>query len=184
MQQRLTACALATTLLAACASHGGATNTQGAASAGSPAAGAAVTGTPAQQQALARYEAYAGPPLQYFTWLGRFDSWEPLGKDRLVVFTTPSEAYLLKIWPSCDLQFVTGGIGISSTSRTVYSGLDSVTVNTGPGGLRRCPISEIRKVDYPRMRADMRAQSQAGKSAPAQPGAPQAPPPQTSPPQR
>lgn len=160
MQQRLAAGALTVTLLAACASHGGSTNTPGGA--GAPTSGAATpaaTGTPAQQQALARYEKYAGPPLQYFTWLGSFDSWEPLGKDRLLVFTTPSEAYLLKVWPSCDLSFVVGGIGISSTSRTVYSGLDSVTVNTGAGGLRRCPISEIRKVDYLRMRADMRSQS-------------------------
>ena len=183
MQERLTACAQAATLLCACASHGGATNT--GAAAGNPAAATAPTGTPAQQQTLARYEAYAGPPLQYFNWLGSFDSWEPLGQDRLVVFTTPSEAYLLKVWPSCDLRFVTGGIGISSTSRTVYSGLDSVTVNSGPGGLRRCPISEIRKVDYPRMRADMRAQSEAGKSgAPTQPPPPPGPGPASSPPHR
>ena len=148
MQQRLTVCALAATLLAACASHG-TTNAPGAAS-------AAPTGTPAQQQALARYEAYAGPPQQSFTWLGRFDSWEALGKDRLVIFTTPSEAYLLTVWPPCDLRFVTGGIGISSTTNTVSTGLDSVTINTGPGGPRRCPISEIRKVDYTRMRADQR----------------------------
>jgi hypothetical protein len=183
MQERLTVCALAATLLCACASQGGATNTGPAA--GNAAAGTAASGTPAQQQSLARYEAYAGPPLQYFTWLGRFDSWEPLGKDRLVVYTTPSDAYLLKVWPGCDLSFVIGGIGISSTSRTVYSGLDSVTVNTGAGGLRRCPISEIRKVDYTRMRADMRAQSQSGKaSEPTQPPPPANPAPASTPPQR
>ena len=168
MQLRLAASALTVTLLAACASHGGAVNTPAAAPAGD-AASAAPTGTPAQQQTLARYEAYAGPPLQYFTWLGRFDSWEPLGKDRLVVQTTPSEAYLLKVWPPCDFRFVTGGIGISSTSSSVYTNFDSVIVNTGAGGPRRCPISEIRKVDYTRMRADMRANP---------------PPPERSPPQR
>ena len=42
--------------------------------AGGAAAGAAptATGTPAQQAALARYVAYAGPPLPYFTWFGHF----------------------------------------------------------------------------------------------------------------
>ncbi|HKD55832.1 MAG TPA: DUF6491 family protein [Steroidobacteraceae bacterium] len=157
MQQRLAAGALTATLVAACASPGSTTNTPGAAPAGATASSAA-TGTPAQQQALARYEKYAGPPLDSFTWLGSFDSWEPLGKSRLAVFTTPSEAYLLTVWPSCDLRFVVGPIGISSTSRTVYRGLDSVTINTGPGGPRSCPIDEIRKIDYLRMRADMRAQ--------------------------
>jgi hypothetical protein len=173
MQLRLAGCALTATLLAACASHGGAANTPATpAGNGTPtgnAAPAAPTGTPAQQQTLARYESYAGPPLQYFTWLGRFDSWEPLGKDRLVVYTTPSDAYLLKVWPPCDFRFVTGGIGISSTSSSVYTNFDSVIVNTGAGGPRRCPISEIRKVDYTRMRADMRANP---------------PPPERSPPQR
>ena len=165
MQLRLTGLALTATLLAACASHGGAVNTPAAAGNTAP---AAPTGTPAQQQALARYEAYAGPPLQYFTWLGRFDSWEPLGKDRLVVNTTPSDAYLLKVWPPCDFRFVIGGIGISSTSSTVYTNLDSVLVNTGAGGPRRCPISEIRKVDYTRMRADMRANPPPAQSSPPQ----------------
>jgi hypothetical protein len=44
-------------------------------------------------------------------------------------------------------------IGISSTTGTVYSRLDSVIA-----GHWRCPIAEIRKVDYQRMGADMRAQ--------------------------
>jgi hypothetical protein len=115
------------------------------------------------EQALERYSAYAGPPIDQFSWLGRFYSWEPLGRDRLVVFTTPGDAYLLKVWPPCDLRFVSNAIGLTSTSHTVYARLDSVTVNsagTGPGPLR-CPIDEIRKVDYKRMRADMRAQSAA-----------------------
>ena len=55
----------------------------------------------AQELALDRYNAYAGPPIQSFWWPGHFDSWEPLGKDHLVVFTTPFDAYLLKVWPPC-----------------------------------------------------------------------------------
>jgi hypothetical protein len=129
---------------------------------GSPPPGAPAPKT-SLQQALERYSAYAGPPIDQFNWLGRFYSWEPLGRDRLVVFTTPGDAYLLKVWPPCDLHFVINAIGLTSTSHTVYARLDSVTVNsagTGPGPLR-CPIDEIRKVDYKRMRADMRAQSAA-----------------------
>ena len=138
----------------------------------------APTGTPAEQAALARYLAYAGPPIPYFTWLGRFYSWEPLGKDTLVVFTVPDEAYLLKVWPPCDLRFVINAIGITSTARTVYAHTDSITVNsagTGPGRWR-CPIDEIHKIDYPRMRTDLRAQAQQSKGGQPNPAAPPASP--------
>jgi hypothetical protein len=90
------------------------------------------------------------------------------------VFTVPDEAYLLKVWPPCDLRFVVNAIGITSTARTVYARVDSITVNsagTGPGRWR-CPIEEIRKLDYRRMRAEQRAaaaQSKAGSAAPATP---------------
>jgi len=42
----------------------------------------------------------------------------------------------------------------------VYSRFDSVTT-----GRWRCPIQEIRKVDYRRMRADMRLDAQKAKAA-------------------
>jgi hypothetical protein len=90
-----------------------------------------------------------------------------------VVFTTPSDAYLLKVWPPCDLRFVINRIGLTSTARTIYARLDSITVNaagTGPGPLR-CPIDEIRKVDYKRMRADLRAQAQQKKAGQQNPAA-------------
>ena len=112
-----------------------------------------------QSSALARYTKYAGPPVTQFTWLGKFDSWEPLSTDQLVVYTTPTEAYLLKVWGPCrELPFATT-MALSSTGRTVYSGLDSVIVRG-----QRCPISEIRPIDYKRMREDMKAQKAAEKA--------------------
>jgi hypothetical protein len=146
----------------------------GACASSSPQKGsAAVTGTPAQQQAFVRYSAYAGPPIDSFTWLGHFYSWEALGRDRLVVFTTPSDAYLLKVWPTCDLRFVINTIGVSSTAGTVNAHLDSVNIDSPPTGRMSCPIEEIRKVDYRRMSADLRAAPQGA-----------APPPSPPPPQR
>ena len=126
---------------------------------------------PGQQQVRDRYAAYAGPPIPSFTWLGRYDGWEALGKDQLVIFTTPNDAYMLKIWPPCDMRFVTNGIGLSSTGPTVSAHLDSVITNSPATGRWRCPIEEIRKVDYLRMRADLRAQAQAPPPAPPPPQA-------------
>ena len=124
------------------------------------------------QQIRARYAAYEGPPISQFTWLGHFYNWEALGKDELVVFTTPSDAYYLKVWPPCDLRFAFNGrgderISVTSTTGTVSAGLDSITEDSVALGHMVCPISEIRKIDYRRMRADMRQQAQAAKQAPA-----------------
>jgi len=112
------------------------------------------------QQVRDRYSAYAGEPIDHFTWLGRYDGWEPIGRYELVVFTGVSDAYLLKVTPPCEnLQFA-NRIGISSTTGTVYSRLDSVTA-----GHWRCPIAEIRKIDYRRMRADMRLKAHEARPA-------------------
>jgi hypothetical protein len=113
-----------------------------------------------EAQVRARFAAYAGEPIDRMTWMGQYYSWEPVGENQLVVFTTPSDAYLLKVSGPCtDLKFVTS-IGLTSTGSTVYSRLDSVKVRHW-----RCPIAEIRKVDYKRMRADMRAEAEKAKPA-------------------
>jgi hypothetical protein len=76
------------------------------------------------------------------------------------VYTTPSDAYLLAVRPPCtDLNWVQN-IGLTSTAGTVNARLDSVTVRGW-----RCPIAEIRRIDYARMRADMRAEAEKAKAA-------------------
>jgi hypothetical protein len=119
------------------------------------------------QQVRDRYNAYAGEPLDHFNWLGRYDGWEPIGRYELVLLTGVTDAYLLKVGPPCDnLQFATR-IGVSSTTGAVYTRFDSVTT-----GRWRCPIQEIRKVDYRRMRADMRLDAQKAKATVVPGGAP------------
>jgi hypothetical protein len=104
-----------------------------------------------------RYEAYAGPPIDQFTWLGHYDGWEPISPNELVVWTSPFQAYLIKVAPPCDnLQFA-NRIGLTSTTDTVSARFDFVKVHHW-----RCPIQEIRPIDYQRMRQDMRKQAQAG----------------------
>jgi hypothetical protein len=103
------------------------------------------------QEERDRYVRYAGAPIEQFTYLGRFDSWNALSRSELVVFTTINDAYLLKVWQPCiGLPFV-NRVGVTSTSGTVNRGLDSVLVDG-----QRCPIEEIRPVDYRRMLADRR----------------------------
>jgi hypothetical protein len=121
------------------------------------------TGSPRKdpEAVRARYASYAGEPLDRITWLGRFDSWESLGDNQLLIFTTPNTAYLLTVTPPCtDLPFVQN-IGLTSTGSTVTARLDSVILRQQ----FRCQIAEIRKVDYARMKADMRQEAEAARAA-------------------
>ncbi|OLB10544.1 MAG: hypothetical protein AUH10_11915 [Gammaproteobacteria bacterium 13_2_20CM_66_19] len=120
------------------------------------------------QEVRDRFNAYAGEPIDRLTWLGRFDSWQPVGRDELVVFTSPSDAYLLKVAQPCqNLQFA-NRIGVTSTAGSVSSRFDSVIVGQTPGWRDRCQIEEIRKVDYRRMKADMRLDAQRAREAKAE----------------
>ena len=126
------------------------------------------TGMPSQQEAAEthdRFAAYAGEPVDHFTWLGRYDSWQAVGKNEVVVVTNPSEAYLLKVWPPCDMRTVTNRIGISSMGGSVSARTDSVTIAEPGMGRMTCPIEEIRKVNYRQMKADMRAEAVAARAA-------------------
>jgi len=115
---------------------------------------AACSGIPQRvndQQLLAQYLQYAAAPIDHFTYLGRYDSWRSLSGTQLVVWTSFDTAYLLSVREPCiNLQF-TQRIGLTDTAGTVSNRLDSVLVDR-----QRCPIAEIRPVDYKKMRAAMR----------------------------
>ena len=129
----------------------------------------ACSGIPLKQRQdaqRARYEAYAGPPIEQFTWLGRYDSWQSIGTNELVVWTTPFQAYLIKVAPPCDNLEFANRIGLTSTANTVSARFDFVKV----GRQWRCPIQEIRPVDYQRMREDLRKETEQAKAAQAASG--------------
>ena len=136
--------------------------------------------------ARASYLAYAGAPVDHFTWLGGYMGWEALSDDELVLFLSPTRAYYIKVWSPCGpmggLRWVysaqvthTAGAGI------VYTRSDSVLADRW-----RCPISELRPVDWGRMKADSRAAHQAlpgAASSPSPGGGPHpggGPPPDTA----
>jgi hypothetical protein len=98
-------------------------------------------------EAYELYRDFAGAPIDEFTYLGRYDGWRFLGKNVLAVQTGINEAYLLRVQGPCsDLQFA-DTIGLTSTGNTVRRGLDAVQVRG-----TRCPIREIRPVNYAELR--------------------------------
>ena len=97
-----------------------------------------------------RYADYVGPPVEEFTAF-RFDGWEAVGRNKLVIWTGINQAYLVTVWDSCpDLMFAQR-VGITSNGHMV-SRLDSVLV-----GREKCPIKEVRPIDIKQMKLDRAA---------------------------
>ena len=122
---------------------------------------ASCSGIPLKQRDAAeraRFEAYAGKPVDHFTWLTRYEGWEPISPDQLVVWTDINRAYLITVFHPCtDLMFARR-IGLTSTADTVYAHFDSVRAEGW-----RCTIRTIQPVDYLRMQHDLRRQREAQK---------------------
>jgi hypothetical protein len=96
---------------------------------------------------LARYEPYIGEPINSFTAF-RQDSWQPVSRTQLILWTDFSHAYLLTITGNCPDLMHSEGIRVTSTGSGI-STLDAVLVRHD-----RCPIKEIRPIDLHQMRAD------------------------------
>ncbi|MBE1159267.1 DUF6491 family protein [Dyella acidiphila] len=107
------------------------------------------------QQRQQTYGAAAGAPVQSFRLiLGSIYSWEPLSDTQLVVYTQPTRAYLLDVWPCSNLTFA-NGIGLTSFADQVQVGFDKVF--TGRGYVP-CMIKQIRPVDLARFKLEREAQ--------------------------
>lgn len=97
---------------------------------------------------LARYLDNAGEPIDHFSYLGRFDGWRALGRDKIVVWTGINDAYLLTVQTPCTELPFANSIGLTTTTGTVSRGFDSVKF----GANQQCRINEIRPVDYKKVR--------------------------------
>jgi hypothetical protein len=128
---------------------------------------AACSGIPLKQREAAeraRFEAYAGKPVDHLTWLTHYDGWEPISPDQLVVWTDINQAYLITVFHPCtDLMFARR-IALTPFANTVYAHFDAVHVEGW-----RCIINTIQPVDYRRMEHDERAQREAQKKGQAVP---------------
>ena len=105
-------------------------------------------------QVLARYEPYIGEPIHSFTAF-RQQSWQPISRNQLILWTNMSNAYLLTISNNCpDLMF-SNSVSVSSTASSI-STLDHVNVRGD-----RCLIQKIQPIDMRAYRRDREANAKA-----------------------
>lgn len=116
------------------------------------------------QQTLDRYLRYAGPPVDHITYLGHYDNWQSVSRYQIVLWTAINDAYLITVSSPCeDLQFARR-IGITQTANTISSRFDAILLKGW-----RCQISEIRPINYLKLRQDLREEHATEKAEKAQP---------------
>lgn len=97
------------------------------------------------------YLDYAGAPVDTVSSMGRVTGWSSVSRNQLVIWTGVNEAWLLKVWDTCDDLSFANSIAVSRSGSRITK-FDKVLV-----GEDRCQITEIRPVDIKQMKADRAA---------------------------
>lgn len=102
-----------------------------------------------QQENLERFEKYAGAPIDQFEFWSLY-KWQLVGPEKVVVWPTINDAYLLTVDSPCPGLEWAKTIGVTSKQRHIVSSkFDYVTYGRG-----QCQISEIRPIEYKAMMKD------------------------------
>jgi hypothetical protein len=102
-----------------------------------------------QAENLARFEKYAGAPVDQFEFWSLY-KWQLVGPEKVVVWSTINDAFLVTVESPCPgLEWANSIAVTSKESHMVSTRFDFVKYDKG-----QCEISEIRPVDYKRMLAD------------------------------
>ena len=112
---------------------------------------AACSDVPYAQRITQRQAAYAtatGAPVSSFLLTGSLWSWEPLGRDQLVIYTRPRQAWLLDV-PGCFNLEYANAIGLTSNLHQVSVGFDKVLTGRH---YPPCTITRIRAIDVARLK--------------------------------
>ena len=102
-----------------------------------------------EKEQLARFERYAGQPVDEFPMFELWQ-WEALSRDKLVLWSTIHDAWLVTVDKSCNNLLWTHGLSVTQEMRMkVTAKFDFVVFRD-----QRCKITQIRPVDYKAMLKD------------------------------
>jgi len=105
-----------------------------------------------QQRNLDRYTPYLQAPVDQFQYWSLY-KWQLVGAEKIVVWTTVKDAYLLTVEQPCaKLQWANGITLSTQQSRFVSRRLDYVNADGD-----RCRIIQIQPLDYARLLKDQDA---------------------------
>jgi len=105
-----------------------------------------------QKEELSRFERYAGDPVAEFPMFDLWQ-WQVVGRDRVVLWSTIHDAFLIRVDKGCNNLEWTHGLSVTQNMRQkVSQKFDFVVFRD-----QRCKIEEIRPIDYQAMVKDGKA---------------------------
>ena len=105
-----------------------------------------------QKQELSRFEQYAGAPVAEFPMFDLWQ-WQVVGRDRVVLWSTIHDAWLIRVDKGCNNLQWTHGLSVTQNMRQkVSQKFDFIVFRD-----QRCKIEEIRPIDYKAMLKDGQA---------------------------
>jgi hypothetical protein len=121
-------------------------------------AGAAAVPAVAQQTSseradLARYQKYAGAPVDHVRYF-QINGFQYLAPDKVAIWFGVNKLYLLTVEMPCNNLAFANGIGLTARNNMLYKNFDAVTFDH-----QRCKIVKIEPVDELKMKQDARAAS-------------------------
>lgn len=99
----------------------------------------------------ARFNAYAGKPVDEFTWISSHRGRAAIWTNQIIAWPTINKPYLITVAQPCPNLMLANHIGISSTLSSVRAHTDYVYARG-----RACEIQTIQPVDYARMQREQR----------------------------
>jgi len=105
-----------------------------------------------QKEELSRFERYAGEPVAEFPMFDLWQ-WQVVGRDRVVLWSTIHDAWLIRVDKGCNNLEWTHGLSVTQNMRQkVSQKFDFIVFRD-----QRCKIEEIRPIDYKAMLKDGQA---------------------------
>jgi hypothetical protein len=102
---------------------------------------------------LALYRTHAGAPVSTIPFSRSIDNWTYLGDGSVVLWTSPSRAYLVEVDPGCDELDTAHAIAFEGSGPNVSAGFDSIRVVSPAAPLHiPCRIRTIRPLDVAAIR--------------------------------
>jgi hypothetical protein len=115
--------------------------------------------TSSERADLARYQKYAGTPVDNVHYF-QINGFQYLAPDKVAVWFGVNKLYLLTVQLPCNNLAFANGIGLTAKNQVLYRNFDFVTFDH-----QRCKIVKIEPVDELKMKQDRAKEKQEGAPA-------------------
>ena len=115
--------------------------------------------TSSERADLARYQKYAGAPVDNVRYF-QINGFQYLAPDKVAVWFGVNKLYLLTVETPCNNLAFANGIGLTAKNQMLYKNFDFVTFDH-----QRCKILKIEPVNELKMKQDRAKEKQAGAPA-------------------